>query len=262
MKLPRAPRVLANPNVVVIGGILEHLMLVNETQVESNNAATGQPIFSPGPTSIGSLDFGQQNTLINPKEPSHTMATVFVTVGTTQFDDLVVEVNKPSFHIALWLIGYRKLIVQYGNGTIIPESPSAESIKEVFERLKCHGTKRDIQPLVLEAFRFKSDLESEFLAASLVISHGGAGTCLRALTPGGERRLIVVINETLMGNHQEELASALSEGRHALATTPSKLIGFLLQDSEAIQIPSQVSNHIIRVNFPTDTFYEMSHRFH
>ncbi|VDP92959.1 unnamed protein product [Echinostoma caproni] len=55
MKLPRALRVLANPNVAVIEGILEHLTLVNETQMESNNAATGQRIFLPGPAYIAKL---------------------------------------------------------------------------------------------------------------------------------------------------------------------------------------------------------------
>ncbi|VDP89967.1 unnamed protein product [Echinostoma caproni] len=55
LKLPRAPRVLANPNVVVIEDILEHLTIVNETQMESNNAASGQTILSLGPAYVFKL---------------------------------------------------------------------------------------------------------------------------------------------------------------------------------------------------------------
>ncbi|VDP90675.1 unnamed protein product [Echinostoma caproni] len=55
MKRPRATRVLANPNAVVTEDILEHLALVNETRMESNNTASGKPILSPGPAYVSKV---------------------------------------------------------------------------------------------------------------------------------------------------------------------------------------------------------------
>ncbi|CAL8080151.1 unnamed protein product [Calicophoron daubneyi] len=153
------------------------------------------------------------------------MSTALVTVGTTYFDELISEVNKPIFHASLYRLGYRKLIVQYGSGTVTPVQPTRDAVTTaahgVFDRAP------ELKPLVLEKFQYKDDLEQEFTTASLIISHGGAGTCMQALTPFGKRRLIIVVNETLMNNHQKELAHALYAGRHALVTTPSDLNGLL-----------------------------------
>ncbi|KAL5111396.1 hypothetical protein TcWFU_001517 [Taenia crassiceps] len=44
-------------------------------------------------------------------------------------------------------------------------------------------------------------MDSIFSVANLVISHGGAGTCMEALSPPGRRKLIIVINEDLMGKY-------------------------------------------------------------
>ncbi|TPP48115.1 Beta-1 4-N-acetylglucosaminyltransferase [Fasciola gigantica] len=167
--------------------------------------------------------------------------TVFVTVGTTSFDDLITEVNKPLFHAALWCIGYRQLVIQFGDGIVEPESPSFESVRDAARYSKMF-VDANVKPLSIDSFRFKSDLDLEFSSSSLVISHGGAGTCLRALTPGGLRRLIVVINETLMGNHQEELAEALAEGRHAIVTTPSKLLTLLCDEPGGCKFPGKLSS--------------------
>lgn len=173
--------------------------------------------------------------------------TVFVTVGTTSFDDLITEVNKPLFHAALWKIGYRNLVIQFGSGNIEPESPSLESVREAAQLSKLLRADTGLEALAVHAFRFKNDLDVEFSSASLVISHGGAGTCLRALAPGGCRRLVVVINEKLMGNHQEEFAGALAEGQHALVTTPSKLIKLLCGDCGGFKFPNTLLSSRISI---------------
>ncbi|VDO03167.1 unnamed protein product [Rodentolepis nana] len=132
---------------------------------------------------------------------------VFVTVGTTLFEELIEVVDTKKFHAALFNLGYKKLFIQYGNGNIVPSVSDS--------------------PLEIDAFRYKANLSSIFSESSLVISHGGAGTCMEALQPPGKRKLIVVINENLMNNHQVELASTLYEEKHAFLSRVKDLYAFI-----------------------------------
>lgn len=147
----------------------------------------------------------------------------FVTVGTTCFNDLIREVNKPLFRETLIKYGYKKLFIQYGNGSIPPEEFVDTSV-----------------PLNIITFSFHENLDSIFSQCSLIICHGGAGTCMEALTPPGKRKLIIVINESLMNNHQEELASTLYEGKHAFVTRPPNLVEFLTTGNQPPFLECQV----------------------
>lgn len=70
--------------------------------------------------------------------------------------------------------------------------------------------------------------------ASLIISHAGAGSIMEGLSL--EKLMLVVINSSLMDNHQTELAYALSKRQYLccvdspayLKTTPiwNKISGF------------------------------------
>ncbi|ELV11080.1 UDP-N-acetylglucosamine transferase subunit ALG13 like protein [Tupaia chinensis] len=131
------------------------------------------------------------------------MKCVFVTVGTTSFDDLIACV---SVHDSLQIIkslGYDRLTLQIGRGTVAPEPFST-----------------DTESFTLDVYRYKDSLKEDLQNADLVISHAGAGSCLETLERG--KPLVVVINEKLMNNHQLELAKQLHKEGHLFYCTCSR----------------------------------------
>lgn len=114
--------------------------------------------------------------------------TVYVTVGSTRFDDLIKNVTTDEFLKLLQLKGCKNLVLQIGKG---------EKVNEQNISIK-YG-------INVEQYDFKIEPKrTDIINADLIIGHAGAGTCLDILTnrkPG-----ILVINETLMNNHQQELA--------------------------------------------------------
>ncbi|KAG8553609.1 hypothetical protein GDO81_003484 [Engystomops pustulosus] len=127
---------------------------------------------------------------------------VFVTVGTTSFDELISCVTSEQIISILKDLGYSRLILQIGRGTVEPKSLSSESF-------------------TLDVYRYKDSLAEDIRKADLVISHAGAGSCLETLE--AQKPLIVVINEKLMSNHQLELAKQLNKDGHLYYCTCSTL---------------------------------------
>lgn len=70
-------------------------------------------------------------------------------------------------------------------------------------------------------FRYEPSLDALVAAASLIISHAGAGSIFEALRAG--KLLLVVANEALMDNHQAELAEALAAQNYLAHCTPGGL---------------------------------------
>ncbi|XP_025999827.1 UDP-N-acetylglucosamine transferase subunit ALG13 homolog [Astatotilapia calliptera] len=130
------------------------------------------------------------------------MKTVFVTVGTTSFDELIESITSSEATQALKARGYERLVLQVGRGSVLPAADSCPHIR-------------------LEAFRFKNSIAEDISQADLVISHAGAGSCLEAL--GAGKSLLVVVNDKLMDNHQLELARQLHMDSHLLYCTCSTL---------------------------------------
>eukprot|EP01114_Cavostelium_apophysatum_P022358 TRINITY_DN8062_c0_g1_i1.p1 TRINITY_DN8062_c0_g1~~TRINITY_DN8062_c0_g1_i1.p1 ORF type:complete len:401 (-),score=60.72 TRINITY_DN8062_c0_g1_i1:44-1246(-) len=130
-----------------------------------------------------------------PTQTSRKKSFVFVTVGSTRFDELIKEVDRPSFVEHLKKAGYAGLHIQYGGSrdgkaTYVPSNIKSEDNFEV------------------QMFAYKDFLHEETKGASLVISHAGAGSILETLAQ--QKPLIVVPNERLMNNHQLELAEKLA----------------------------------------------------
>ncbi|XP_038848914.1 UDP-N-acetylglucosamine transferase subunit ALG13 homolog isoform X2 [Salvelinus namaycush] len=120
------------------------------------------------------------------------MKRVFVTVGTTRFDDLIELVTSPEA-VQVSMICVQHLVLQVGRSSIFPDSDS------------CHK-------LTLEAFKFKDSTAEDVKCADLVISHAGAGSCPETL--GAGKPLLVVFNDKPMDIHQLELAKQLHQDSH------------------------------------------------
>jgi beta-1,4-N-acetylglucosaminyltransferase len=66
-------------------------------------------------------------------------------------------------------------------------------------------------------------LDTLIFNADLVISHCGAGILLECLR-SDHATCIAVVNDTLMGNHQSELADQLSDEGYIRASTPKNVL--------------------------------------
>ncbi|KAJ7489837.1 glycosyltransferase family 1 protein [Mycena galericulata] len=131
----------------------------------------------------------------------------FITVGTFQFDGLVEAVLSEPVLRALKARGYTRLAVQCGNSSFDLAAAVAREHTVLVQR---HG-------LDVELWAKKPSLDADFRRADLVIGHAGAGTILDVLRIG--KPLIVVPNESLLHNHQAELATTLAASNHLRTST-------------------------------------------
>ncbi|KAM8954456.1 UDP-N-acetylglucosamine transferase subunit ALG13-like [Pelodytes ibericus] len=154
--------------------------------------------------------------------------SVFVTVGTTSFDQLISCVSSEQMVTILQDLGYDRMLLQIGSGKIEPKPYSTTKF-------------------TVEVFKYKESLAEDLKNADLVISHAGAGSCLETLGEG--KPLIVVINENLMSNHQTELAKQLHKDGHLYYCTCSTL-GITLQTMDlSVLKPFQPGNPGIFATF-------------
>lgn len=135
---------------------------------------------------------------------------VFVTVGTTKFDELVQGVDSLEFLTALQEKGYSKLVIQKGNGNYCPHV--------VVPLGQTHAKTQGIE---IEYFEYTPSLGDLISSAALVISHAGSGSIFETLTVG--KPLVVVPNPRLMDNHQVELGDQLAAMGHLVCSTPDEL---------------------------------------
>ncbi|KAG6919934.1 hypothetical protein DXG01_013283 [Tephrocybe rancida] len=122
----------------------------------------------------------------------------FATVGSTRFDSLVQSILSLPVLSALRLKGYTQVVVQCGNSSFELASSISSGRELTVEK----------DGVEIELWKFKPTLQDDYEKADLVISHAGSGTILDVLRLG--KPLLVVVNPTLLDNHQQELASALA----------------------------------------------------
>lgn len=151
-----------------------------------------------------------------------------MTVGTTKFEELIRAVDSPEVLEALLVAGYTSLTLQIGHGEYVPSVIVPEGRTKVQRQVN----NRRIQ---IEYFRLAPSLAKYMDESALVISHAGAGSLFEALNAG--RRVIAVPNPILMVNHQEELASHLSDLGYLLHANLDTIPG-AIADMETTQFKS------------------------
>ena len=159
-----------------------------------------------------SEDVGQKK-----KKKKKKKKSVFVTVGTTSFDALVEAMDSEEMIQTLIERGYDSLTIQRGRGTYVPKHIVTSTSSERSSAPTPWRTFFKVQ--VVE---FLPSLDAVLKEASLVISHAGAGSVFESLSLG--KPTLVVVNESLMDNHQVELAETLASLGHVAWTKPDGLL--------------------------------------
>ncbi|MCV2883272.1 hypothetical protein OE749_01005 [Aestuariibacter sp. AA17] len=107
---------------------------------------------------------------------------IFVTVGTTCFDELIGYMDVLAKHYE------HQIILQTGPSTYIPSNASY--------------------------FDFTNDIEAMYDKADIIVSHAGAGSTYKLLEL--EKPLILVPNLERVDKHQSDIATFMENNRHAL----------------------------------------------
>ncbi|KAI5966657.1 ALG13 [Candida theae] len=147
------------------------------------------------------------------------MSTILVTTGATvTFRQLIETVVCSKFINSLIDLGVSRLFIQYGNevkgsqhisrqffqnqlkkSKIVEEFGFTVESNATTDTMRITGT-----GLEVTAFPFSPQIQDYIQQADIVISHAGTGSIIDTLR--SQKKLIVVVNDQLMDNHQEEIA--------------------------------------------------------
>lgn len=120
---------------------------------------------------------------------------LLVTVGTTKFEKLIQNIDKDEFYQMAIKHNFTKIIIQKGTGEYIPTKFNAYT-----------------KQINVQVSTILKNFENVIKESELIISHGGAGIILECLK--NKKKVIVCVNDTLMDNHQVELASSLENEKY------------------------------------------------
>lgn len=143
------------------------------------------------------------------------MLNLFVTVGSTRFDALINEIITNLNKIEQ--LGFTRLIIQAGKSAY-NEDYLLSYNQEKKDKRKKNSNEHSLE---IDIYDYKNSILDDIKEADVVVGHAGAGTCLEVLR--SNKKLLVVVNETLMDNHQSELADELSNKNYVLQTNVANL---------------------------------------
>ena len=129
---------------------------------------------------------------------------IFVTVGTTQFDDLIRNMDQLA---ASDRFG-QDILCQIGNGKYVPEP--------------------------CDYFRFAPSINPQINAAQLVVTHGGA-TTLQLIKEA--KRFVALANTRLADDHQSSFLRHLSECTDLVWGRDPAQVGDLIEQALAAPLP-------------------------
>ena len=149
------------------------------------------------------------------------LKTVFTTVGSTQFAELVKAITTKEALNTFKDNGYTNIVIQYGSYYSLNNHRGPEPKLE-----------EGVLGMELRAFKYTQEMAQELANAQLIICHCGAGTLLDVLR--AKKKGIGVVNTSLMDNHQVQLATELhKEAYIALAADHNDLLKNVRDDDNA-----------------------------
>ncbi|EUT87625.1 hypothetical protein PFAG_01949 [Plasmodium falciparum Santa Lucia] len=89
---------------------------------------------------------------------------LFVTVGSTNFDELIKYIDDEQFHFFLRNLGFSYMTIQIGNGTYIP--------KLIYTNDNNINNNKLLKEV--KYFTYKTNLDKYFEKAHFILSHSGA----------------------------------------------------------------------------------------
>ena len=155
------------------------------------------------------------------------MSLLITTGATITFKSLVLSSLSNPFINSITHFGISHIYFQYGNeknDVSLHFLTQCLSSNDTFHGVTLDNSGCGVykhRSLVIEFFPFSHDLDSYINKCDFVISHGGTGTILDVLKLN--KKLLVVYNESLMDNHQFEVASEFYNRGYCLILPSSEL---------------------------------------
>lgn len=165
------------------------------------------------------------------------MYSILVTTGATiTFTTLLEQITNHEVIKSLILLNVSHLTIQYGNETRGGVNISTSIFEDILSKSDllakldlrdtsspCTSSKSYTSPaFTLEVLPFTSDINSFIHKADIVISHAGTGSIIDTLRL--QKNLIVITNDTLMNNHQTEIANEFSLANYCVAFSTSQIV--------------------------------------
>lgn len=168
-----------------------------------------------------------------------------VTVGTTEFEQLIDIIDNENFISNLTQTNIKKITLQIGKGKLPYNFLLKDKSKEFYSKLlvDIDNMQNDtiltvnLYNININILRYSSNLPQLMSEHDLVIGHLGAGTLLELNLMN--HPYLAIVNDSLQDNHQIELAIALNDSRE-------------IDDKLLEKLPLEVYNNIIENNLKDD----------